>query len=239
MEQSSYDNLDLLEIIQNLKTDWKYIIFVDKNKEILNKINEYIVTDSIKFSNFQRIFPLPQYIFNAFNYFNFKDTKIVCIGQDCYHGYGQANGLCFSVNYNIKIPPSLKNIFKELNTDINFEIPKHGNLEKWAEQGILLLNSSLTVRETVPNSHTSMWEPLTDNIISYISNNSNNIIFILWGNYAKKKKKIIDVNKHFILEANHPSPLSANRPGWFGNKHFSQSNKLLKSINKDEINWQI
>ena len=224
------------ENIKNLNTDWKELLLSIND---LGKIEKFIEEEKIKYTDLMEIFPESKNIFSAFNYFNIKDMKVLILGQDCYHQKNQANGLCFSVQDGIKIPPSLKNIFKELETDINFKIPISGNLESWANQGILLLNSSLSVRESSAGSHINIWEPFTDKIIKHISDNTEKIVFILWGNFAKKKKKFINAEKHFILEANHPSPLSANRGGWFGCQHFSKCNELLKSINKDEIDWQL
>ncbi|WP_396217411.1 uracil-DNA glycosylase, partial [Flavobacterium sp.] len=161
------------------------------------------------------------------------------IGQDPYHGEGEANGLCFSVNDGIKIPPSLKNIFAEINSDFDsIFLPTNGNLEHWAQQGILLLNASLTVRKDEANSHKHLkWNIFTDGLIDYISNNCENIVFLLWGSFAQKKGIKINREKHLVLECGHPSPLSANRGFWFGNKHFSQTNTHLKSIEKMPIEW--
>lgn len=228
----------LKDNINNLETDWKNILLsIDNNK--IELIDDFLKNEKNNYDNLMKIFPNYELIFSAFNHFDLKDLKVLILGQDCYHQDKQAHGLCFSVQDDVKIPPSLKNIFKELETDIDFKIPKSGNLQSWAKQGVLLLNSSLSVRESSAGSHINIWEPFTDDIISYISNNTENIVFILWGNFAKKKKKYINIDKHFILESNHPSPLSANRGGWFGCKHFSKCNEILKSINKSEINWQL
>lgn len=184
-------------------------------------------------------FPPKELIFHAFQKCKLEDLKVVIIGQDPYHGVGEANGLCFSVNDGVKIPPSLKNIFAEINS--NFDsifLPTNGNLERWAEQGILLLNAGLTVRKDAANSHKYLkWNIFTDNAISYISENYENIVFLLWGSFAQKKGLKINREKHFVLETGHPSPLSANRGFWFGNKHFSQTNTYLKAIGKKEIDW--
>ena len=231
--------MDLLNYINLLSTNWDQILVGDGQKKLLEDIEIKLNKELHDYDGLTKIFPIKNNIFKAFDYFNIEDTKIVIIGQDCYHGEGQAHGLCFSVPQNINIPPSLRNIYKELNNDINFGIPNHGNLTNWAKQGILLLNSSLTVRESTPGSHIKLWEKYTDNIIKLISDKNNSIIFILWGNFAKKKKKLIDINKHYILEANHPSPLSANRGGWFGCKHFSKSNTILETINKKTIDWNL
>jgi uracil-DNA glycosylase len=164
---------------------------------------------------------------------------VVIIGQDPYHGEGEANGLSFSVNEGVKIPPSLLNIFKEINLDFDTVfLPNSGNLERWARQGILLLNASLSVRKDLPNSHKHFkWNLFTDAVIKKISEENENIIFLLWGNFAIQKEKLIDSSKHKILTSGHPSPMSANQGKWFGNKHFSQTNVYLKSIGKPEIIW--
>ena len=183
-------------------------------------------------------YPPGNQIFAAFDTCHFEDVKIVIIGQDPYHGKGQANGLCFSVNDGIPFPPSLINIFKEIQSDLGQPIPATGNLERWAKQGILLLNATLTVRESQAGSHQNKgWETFTDAVIKKISDEKKDIVFLLWGGFAKKKGLKIDRNKHFVLETGHPSPLSANRGLWFGNKHFSKTNAYLKSIGKAEINW--
>ena len=184
-------------------------------------------------------FPPKEIIFSAFNQFDFNDLKVAIIGQDPYHGEGEANGLCFSVNDNVKIPPSLLNIFKEINLDFGtIFLPNSGNLERWAKQGILLLNATLTVRKDLPNSHKHLsWNIFTDTVIKKISEENSNIVFLLWGNFAIQKEKLIDQSKHKILKSGHPSPMSANQGKWFGNKHFSQTNDYLKSIGKPEIQW--
>ena len=183
-------------------------------------------------------FPKGNQIFEAFNLCKFEDLKAVIIGQDPYHGIGQAHGLCFSVNDGIAHPPSLINIFKELENDINISIPKSGNLERWAKQGVLLLNATLTVRAHEAGSHQKKgWEQFTDAVISIISEKKENVVFLLWGGFAQKKGLKIDTTKHFVLNSGHPSPLSANRGYWFGNKHFSKTNIYLKNNNIDLINW--
>ena len=177
-------------------------------------------------------------IFNSFNLCSFDAVRIVIIGQDPYHGKNQANGLCFSVHNEITHPPSLKNILKELSTDLNTMYPASGDLTPWAKQGVLLLNATLTVEERLPGSHQKQgWEQFTDAVIQKISEEKNNVIFLLWGGYAKKKEKLVDLNKHFILKSGHPSPLSANRGYWFENKHFSSTNKILKDLNLPVIDW--
>ena len=183
-------------------------------------------------------YPKGQQIFSAFNHCPLPEVKVVIIGQDPYHGEGQANGLCFSVHDGIPHPPSLVNIFRELNTDLGVPYPLSGNLERWASQGVLLLNATLTVRANSAGSHQKQgWETFTDAVIRAVSAHCNHVVFILWGGYAKEKAKLIDPAKHCILTAGHPSPLSANRGYWFGNKHFSQANAYLKANGKNEIIW--
>lgn len=183
-------------------------------------------------------FPPGQLIFSAFDHCPLEKLKIVIIGQDPYHGINQANGLCFSVNDQIPHPPSLINIFKEIESDLGIPIPNSGNLERWAEQGVLLLNATLTVRAHQAGSHQKKgWEKFTDAVIKKISQEREGIIFLLWGGYAKNKSKLIDSSKHHILTSGHPSPLSANRGFWFGNKHFSKANSILSSKGDSTINW--
>ncbi|MGV3696916.1 uracil-DNA glycosylase [Flavobacterium sp.] len=186
----------------------------------------------------RRCFPKGSEIFAAFDHCHFDDVKVVIIGQDPYHGFGQANGLCFSVNDGIAFPPSLINIFKEIESDLQQPFPKTGNLERWADQGVLLLNATLTVRESEAGSHQNKgWETFTDAVIQKISDESENVVFLLWGGFAKKKGARIDREKHYVLETGHPSPLSANRGLWFGNKHFSKTNDYLNSLGKQPIKW--
>lgn len=186
----------------------------------------------------QVCYPPKSLIFNAFNQFPLNDLKVVIIGQDPYHGPGQANGLCFSVNDGVKFPPSLANIFKELKSDLGIDVPFSGNLERWAKQGVLLLNATLSVQAGKAASHQKKgWETFTDAVIKKINDSQSGVVFLLWGNYAQKKGEIIDSNKHFVLKAKHPSPLSANFGGWFGNKHFSQTNTYLITNGKTPISW--
>jgi uracil-DNA glycosylase len=183
-------------------------------------------------------FPPESEIFNAFKTCSFEDLKVVIIGQDPYHNYNQANGLCFSVNEDVKHPPSLINIFKEIETDLKRPYPKSGNLERWAEQGVFLLNATLTVRAHKAGSHQKQgWETFTDAVIKAISDHKENVVFLLWGGFAKKKVKLIATDKHHVLMSGHPSPLSANRGYWFGNKHFSGTNVFLSSLGLPEIEW--
>jgi uracil-DNA glycosylase len=183
-------------------------------------------------------YPKGSLIFSALNNCLFDKVKLVILGQDPYHNPNQANGLAFSVPENITHPPSLVNIFKEIQQDLNTSYPASGDLMNWVNQGVLLLNSTLTVRKNSPGSHQNKgWEDFTDEIINVISHRKKNIVFLLWGNYAKKKSKLIDQNKHLILRSGHPSPLSANRGYWFGNKHFSKANQYFKENNIVEIKW--
>ncbi len=187
--------------------------------------------------NKQEVFPPANLIFNAFDKCPFNEVKVVIIGQDPYHNLEQANGLCFSVNDGVRIPPSLLNIYKEIKEDLGKSIPKSGNLEHWSEQGVLLLNATLTVRAHTPGSHQGKgWEQFTDAVISTLSNECNNIVFMLWGDYAQQKGRNIDANKHLVLKSPHPSPLSAHR-GFFGNKHFSKTNDYLIEHQKRPIDW--
>lgn len=184
-------------------------------------------------------FPPKELIFSAFEQFDFQDTKVVIIGQDPYHGTGEANGLCFSVNDGVAIPPSLKNIFTEINSVYDrILFPTSGNLERWAKQGILLLNAGLTVRKDQANSHKHLqWNVFTDAVIDLINEQLENVVFLLWGSFAQKKGKLINREKHLVLESGHPSPLSANRGMWFGNNHFTLTNEYLKAKGKDEVVW--
>jgi uracil-DNA glycosylase len=214
--------------------DWKDILKNEFSKEYFKNLKIFVDNEYQK----KICFPKKNEIFNALNYCSFKDVKVVIIGQDPYHNFGQANGLCFSVNKGIELPPSLKNIFKELKSDIGIKTHNDGDLSSWAKQGVLLLNTVLTVEAHKACSHKNKgWELFTDTIIKTISNSNNNIIFLLWGGFAKSKIKLIDSKKHHILTSGHPSPLSANRGYWFGNKHFSKTNLLLDMIGEKPIIW--
>lgn len=183
------------------------------------------------------VFPPGAEIFSAFDHCPFHALKVVIIGQDPYHGPGQANGLCFSVRDGVRMPPSLVNIFKEINRDLGKPMPASGNLERWAAQGVLLLNATLTVRASSPGSHQNRgWETFTDAVIRKISTEKENVVFLLWGAYAQKKGEIIDRNRHYVLMAAHPSPFSADR-GFFGCKHFSKTNEFLRAKGLGEIDW--
>ncbi len=218
----------------NIHESWKVELAEEFEKEYFKKLTTFVKQEY----NMHRCFPERAAIFNAFDHCPFDQVKVVILGQDPYHGVGQANGLCFSVQDDIPMPPSLINIFKEIEIDLSLPFPKTGNLERWASQGILLLNATLTVRAHEAGSHQRHgWETFTDAVISTLSRKRTNIIFLLWGGYAKKKGAKIDTSRHHILATGHPSPLSANRGYWFGNKHFSKTNELLKSFNEGEIQW--
>lgn len=231
---SSKTIVDLLNT--TLNTNWKDILLT-----ILINQDIIIINNLLKNEKEQLIYPKQELLFNSFNHFDFENIKVIIIGQDPYHTPNKAMGLSFSVPNGETIPPSLRNIFKELKND-GFSIPlesKKGDLTKWVKQGVLLLNSALSVIEKMPNSHQKEWTPFTNKIIEYISNNTSGTIFMLWGNFAKKKKKIIDTNKHLILESSHPSPMSANRGGWFNSSHFSKANKYLECNLKNKIDWNL
>lgn len=205
------------------------------SKEYFAKLKEFLVIE--KKQNI--VFPPGSQIFNAFDTTPFDKVKVVILGQDPYHTPGFAHGLCFSVQYGVQIPKSLQNIYKELNSDIGFRIPNHGNLTKWAEQGVFLLNATLTVRAHQAGSHQNHgWETFTDKVISTLSEKKENLVFLLWGSYAKAKSVLIDHNKHLVLTAAHPSPLSAYN-GFFGCKHFSKTNEYLKAHNITPIDWSL
>jgi len=213
------------------------------HKDLLNEFNKpYFIRllSCLKIENNQyKVYPRNTDIFKAFELTPYSEVKVVVIGQDPYHGLDQANGLAFSVDTGIKLPPSLKNIFKELKRDLNIETPKHGNLEKWATQGVLLINSTLTVRAGTPNSHQQLgWNKFTDSVIKLLSAKKNGIVFLLWGKLAQEKAKLINHKNHHILISSHPSPFSAHR-GFIGSNHFSKTNLILKSNNISPINWDI
>lgn len=213
---------------------WLHALGDEFTKEYFKTIKNTLVTD---IEAGKTLYPPMPLIFNAFNTTHFDDVKVVILGQDPYHWPGQAHGLSFSVQDGILFPPSLKNIFKELKSDIWVEVPTTGNLERWAKQGVLLLNAMLTVREGEPASHAKIgWEIFTDKVIQTLSDKREGVIFILWGNFARSKKVLIDSGKHFILEASHPSPLGAHK-WFFGCKHFSKTNEILEKLGKNKIEW--
>ena len=218
----------------NIDESWKKELHSEFEKEYFKELVNFVKQEYQQYT----CYPKGKDIFSAFDYCSFNDLKVVILGQDPYHGVDQANGLCFSVKDHIAMPPSLINIFKEIENDVEKPFPKTGNLERWAKQGVLLLNATLTVRAHQAGSHQNKgWEKFTDTVISKISEDKENVVFLLWGGFAKKKKAKIDVSKHHILTSGHPSPLSANRGYWFGNKHFSKTNAFLKEKGLQPIEW--
>jgi uracil-DNA glycosylase len=219
-----------------IEESWKAALKPEFAKTYFQNIVTFLKTE--KMAN-RTIYPPGSLIFNAFNTTPYDNVKVVILGQDPYHGPGQAHGLCFSVAQGVPPPPSLVNIFKELQTDVGVAIPDHGNLTKWAEQGVLLLNASLTVRAAEPMSHSQIgWAEFTDNVIKKISEEKQNVVFILWGKFAGAKQVLIDETKHLVLKAAHPSPLSAYS-GFFGCRHFSKANDYLMKNGRDPINWAL
>lgn len=219
-----------------IEESWKTALKPEFAKTYFQNIVTFLKTE--KMAN-RTIYPPGALIFNAFNTTPFDNVKVVILGQDPYHGPGQAHGLCFSVSDGVPPPPSLVNIFKELQSDVGVAIPDHGNLTKWAEQGVLLLNASLTVRAAEPMSHSQIgWAEFTDNVIKKISEEKENVVFILWGKFAGAKQVLIDETKHLVLKAAHPSPLSAYS-GFFGCRHFSKANDYLMRNGKDPVNWAL
>lgn len=218
----------------NIHPSWKEVLADEFNKPYFELLINYVKQEYATHT----CYPKGSNIFSAFDYCPFNEVKVVILGQDPYHGPNQANGLCFSVNDGIAKPPSLVNIFKEINEDLGQPIPQSGNLERWAKQGVLLLNATLTVRQGQAGSHQGKgWETFTDAVVQKISEKKEDIIFLLWGGYAKKKGAKIDRSKHEVLTSGHPSPLSANKGHWFDNKHFSKANELLSSKGKPTIVW--
>ena len=212
---------------------WKEHLKDEFEKEYFKELVAFVKQE---YSSY-KVFPKGKHIFRSFDHCGFDELKVVIIGQDPYHGDGQANGLCFSVNDGIKMPPSLINIFKEIRDDLGKDFPDTGNLERWADQGVLLLNATLTVRAHSPGSHQNKgWEQFTDAVIKTISEQKEGIVFLLWGAYAQRKGEVIDPSRHKILSSAHPSPFAANR-GFFGNKHFSKTNTYLQQKGLTPINW--
>jgi len=219
-----------------IANNWYNLLKDDFETAEYKKLEKFLTEEY----NTKTIYPKPEKVFNALNLVKYTDVKVVIIGQDPYHNPKQAHGLSFSVEEDINLPPSLINIYKELNSDLGCYIPNNGNLTKWAKQGVLLLNSVLTVQQNSPNSHKGKgWEKITTKIIDLLNKREDPVIFLLWGGCAKQIGKNIDTNKHFVLTAVHPSPLSANQGGWFGCKHFSKTNEILIKLNKQPIDWQI
>jgi len=223
------------KIDPDLNITWKSALEAEFGKTYFAGLKTFLLEEKKKY----RVFPPGSLIFNAFNRTPLDKVKVVLLGQDPYHGAGQAHGLCFSVPDGVAKPPSLVNIFKELESDLGIPAPKHGSLERWADQGVLLLNATLTVRENQAGSHQNRgWETFTDAAIVQLSERRTGLIFVLWGNYATAKKILIDTSKHFILTAAHPSPLSAHR-GFMGCRHFSRINNLLRQMGVQEIDWKL
>ncbi len=216
-----------------IENSWKELLEDEFEKEYFKNLTDFVRQEY----KTHTIYPPGKDIFKAFDLCPVDNVKVVIIGQDPYHGKGQAHGLCFSVKDGVKIPPSLRNIYKELNDDIGKPIPETGNIEHWAKQGVLMLNAALTVRAGNAGSHQGKgWETFTDAVIEKISNKKENLVFLLWGAYAQRKGQVINPEKHFILKSAHPSPFSAYN-GFFGNKHFSKTNEFLKSKGLEEIKW--
>lgn len=229
METSEINNSAI-----EIDPEWAEILTSEFKKPYFEELKAFIRLEKKQFT----IYPPGKEIFSAFNHTPFSKVKVVLIGQDPYHGPGQANGLCFSVAKGISQPPSLKNIFKELNTDLGITVPPHGDLTSWADQGVLLLNATLTVRAGLAGSHQNKgWEIFTDEVIRILSKEKQGLVFLLWGRYAHGKEPLIDAGKHFILKAAHPSPLA--RGAFFGSKHFSKTNEILKNKGEKEIDWRL
>lgn len=226
--------MKLLSLIKNLPEDCTALLADEFSKPYFKELCESFERESIEYN----VFPPPEQIFSVFSLTPFHRIKAVIIGQDPYHGFGQANGLCFSVSRGMKAPPSLKNIFRELNDDIGIPAPQQGDLSNWAKQGVFLLNAILSVRSGQPGSHRGLgWEIFTDAVIKKISDNSSHVVFLLWGNFAQTKRDLIDSKKHLILEAAHPSPLA--RGAFFGCRHFSQCNEFLIQKGIAPVDWRL
>lgn len=225
-----------MEVINpQIEESWKQVLKAEFSKPYFISLKQFLVDEKKK----NLVFPPGEHIFKAFNTTPFNKVKVVILGQDPYHGIGQAHGLSFSVNAGVPFPPSLVNIFKEIQADLGYPRPASGDLNAWARQGVLLLNTVLTVRENTPESHKNKgWEQFTDCVIQQISNNREKVVFILWGNNAKAKMQLIDGTKHLVLTAAHPSPLSASR-GFFGCRHFSKVNEYLQQNGMEAIDWKL
>lgn len=219
-----------------LNSSWHMRLESEFKKPYFKGLKQFIAKEA---KSGKIIYPKADEVFAALNHTDFENVKVVILGQDPYHGENQAHGLAFSVRRGCKIPPSLRNMYKELASDLNFDIPEHGNLSTWADQGVLLLNAALTVEAKLAASHRGKgWEQFTDTVIKQVDENQDHVVFILWGSHAIQKKSLINEQKHMVLTAPHPSPLSAYR-GFFGCKHFSQANDVLKQWGKEPINWQL
>jgi uracil-DNA glycosylase len=219
----------------NIEESWKAILKDEFESPYFQSLTEFLREEKKLYT----IYPPGSQIFSAFNHTPFNRVKVVILGQDPYHGPGQAHGMCFSVPDGVQLPPSLVNIFKEIKSDLGIPVPANGNLTKWTEQGVLLVNAILTVRANTPTSHQNHgWEKFTDAVIRNLSEKRKNLIFLLWGNYAQAKESLIDSGRHHILKAAHPSPLSASR-GFFGCRHFSRVNEILDELGLNTIDWSL
>ncbi len=228
-----------MSVIQDrveLRPSWKKRMGSEFEQEYMQELRDFLIAEK---QQGKIIYPESENIFSSMNCLPFDDVKVVIVGQDPYHGPGQAHGLCFSVKPGVRIPPSLVNIFKEIHADLGIPLSKHGYLKSWAEQGVLMINSVLTVENNKAGSHQGKgWERFTDAIISTVHKEHSGVVYFLWGSYAQKKGKIIDRKKNLVLQSVHPSPLSAHR-GFFGNKHFSQANAYLEEVGKTPVNWEL
>ena len=223
------------KIDPSIEAGWKAVLMDQFQSPYFSTLKEFLVEEKLNYT----LYPPGRLIFNAFERTPFDQVKVVILGQDPYHGKGQAHGLCFSVPRGIPQPPSLVNIFKELHSDLGVPIPEHGNLVKWADQGVLLINATLTVRDSQAGSHQKRgWETFTNRVIEVVSQEKSGVVFLLWGRFAQAKESLIDSNKHLILKSAHPSPLSANN-GFFGCRHFSKTNKYLEGSEKTGIDWAL
>ncbi|MGB3468110.1 MAG: uracil-DNA glycosylase [Cyclobacteriaceae bacterium] len=216
-----------------IESGWKNELKSEFSKDYFIQLTDFVRSEYRQHT----VYPPGKEMFNAFDFSPFDDTRVVILGQDPYHGHGQANGLCFSVREGVRMPPSLVNIFKEVKDDIGKDVPAHGSLERWAKQGVLLLNATLTVRQSSPGSHQGRgWEEFTDAVVKLLSEKKENLVFMLWGAYAQRKGEIIDQSRHLVLKSAHPSPFAAHK-GFFGNRHFSQANEYLKKNGLQPIDW--
>ena len=218
-----------------MKTDWNPLLKQEFGKPYWKELQRYVYEERKQF----KVFPENEEVFTAFHLTSFSDVKVLILGQDPYHGDGQAHGLSFSVKEGIAVPPSLRNIYKELKSDLGIDIPNHGNLGAWALQGVLLLNATLTVRAHQAGSHQGKgWETFTDQVIRQVNRKKEKTVFILWGAFARKKKDLIDLNQHHVIESSHPSPLSAHR-GFFGSRPFSETNRVLTGSGREPVDWEL
>ena len=224
-----------MQINPQIEDSWKEVLTEEFNASYFMDLKEFLVEEKAAHT----VYPPGKFIFNAFQLAPFDRVRVVLLGQDPYHGPGQAHGLCFSVPEGIAPPPSLVNIFKEIERDMGIPAPTHGNLTRWAKQGVLLLNATLTVRANQPGSHQRRgWETFTDAVIRKLSEKRVGLIFLLWGKFAQEKESLVDTNRHYVLKAAHPSPFSAYN-GFFGCRHFSKTNEILKKHGLDEIDWRV